>query len=156
MVPERRRLVDLEVVASKKSYSRPATAPNGEPWPRFPAEITGYRKSADEGHSTVSIDNRRNDSDVFLKLYSNSNRIYVPVRHTFIPAGGQYTCTDVSAGKYDVRYCDLDTGALLKSEQFQLDEERTFDGIRYSTIEITLYKVANGNMETYPISEAEF
>ena len=45
----------------------------------------------------------------------------------------------------------------MKSEAFDLTEEQQDDGrVRFSNIEMTLYKVLYGNMQTYAISEEEF
>lgn len=60
------------------------------------------------------------------------------------------------AGRYDVRYRDLTTGGLSKTEEFILEERATYSGTSYSTLSMTLYKVANGNMTTESIDESEF
>jgi hypothetical protein len=62
----------------------------------------------------------------------------------------------IRAGYYDVRYKDLKTGALSRSESFQLKEIHLDEAIRYSNITMTLYKVVHGNMRTTDISEEEF
>ena len=59
-------------------------------------------------------------------------------------------------GRYDVRYRDLDTGGLSKTEEFILEEKKTYSGTSYSNLTLTLYKVANGNMTTEAIDESEF
>ena len=61
-------------------------------------------------------------------------------------------------GKWDriIRYRDLDTGRLSRSEQFSLTEIESFNGTQYSTMTLTLYKVRNGNMMTYDLGESEF
>ena len=63
---------------------------------------------------------------------------------------------DVTTGNYDIRYRDLDTGRLSRSEPFNLKEVETHDGIEYSNYTITLYKIRNGNMKTYNLPESEF
>ena len=102
------------------------------------------------------MDNSRNDSDVFVKLVSLDGAQAYPVRQFYIPAFASFTLNKVTAGSYDVRYRDLTNGGLSRSEAFQLEETPTYDGTQYSNITMTLYKVQNGNMQTYGLSEAEF
>ncbi|MEW6325098.1 MAG: J domain-containing protein [Nitrospirota bacterium] len=142
--------------ASNISYVRPSIADNGSQWPLVSDYITGYPKRNMGGLSTVTIDNLRNDSDVFVKLFSLDSVPPVPVRVFFIRANEQFTVRDVKAGTYDVRYRDLDSGGLSKSESFELKEIEIPEGVRYSTITMTLYKITGGNMRTYGISESEF
>lgn len=57
---------------------------------------------------------------------------------------------------YDIRYRDLHSGGLSRSEAITLSEVHTDEGAQYSNFTMTLYKVKNGNMKTYGLSEAEF
>ena len=91
-----------------------------------------------------------------MKLVSIDTGDACPVRQFVIPARSKFTVKDVSAGEYDVRYRDLTDGTLARSEAFVLNEIRDTDGTRFSNITMTLYKVSNGNMQTYPLAEAEF
>lgn len=142
--------------APKPSYVRPSTAPNGQPWPTTAAYVPGYKKLHANGLSSATIDNTENDSDVFVKLVYLGGAEAFPVRMFFVPANGRFTVGKVRAGTYDIRYRDLDSGALVRSESFRLEETPTYDGVEYSNITMTLYKVRNGNMQTYAISESEF
>lgn len=74
----------------------------------------------------------------------------------YIPAFGSFTLTQVSAGKYDIRYRDLSNGGLSRTECFILDEVDIGGATQYSDLTMTLYKVVNGDMRTYGLSEAEF
>ena len=141
---------------TRPSYSRPPTAPNGNPWPVSAGYIKGYQRLHANGLSTVTVDNSRNDSDVFVKLVSLDGAQAYPVRQFYIPAFASFTLNKVTAGSYDVRYRDLTNGGLSRSEASQLEETPTYDGTQYSNITMTLYKVQNGNMQTYGLSEAEF
>jgi len=109
-----------------------------------------------DGLSTVTIDNSRNDIDVFAKLVSLDGPQAYPVRVFYIPANGKFTMNKVSVGTYDVRYRDLGNGHLFRSESFQLEEIPMGDRVQYSNISITLYKVRDGNMQTYDLAENEF
>lgn len=137
-------------------YVRPSTAPNGQAWPPIAEYVNGYQRLNTDGHSKVTVDNSRNDSDVFVKLVSDNGINTYPVRQFFIPAFGAFTLDDVTAGRYDVRYRDLNSGGLSRSESFTLEETTTYEGTRFSNLTMTLYKVKNGNMKTYDLTEAEF
>jgi hypothetical protein len=137
-------------------YSRPSTAPNGVPWPVSAGYIQGYDLLHSNGLLMVTVDNSKNDSDVFVKLVAlDAARVY-PVRQFYIPAFSRFALESVSPGNYDIRYRDLGNGHLSRSESFQLEEISTYSGTQYSTITMTLYKVQNGNMQTYGLSESEF
>lgn len=137
-------------------YVRPSTAPNGQPWPSSANYVGGFKQLHADGLSMVTVDNSRNDSDVFVKLVSLDSSQAYPVRQFFIPAFSSFKLNKITAGSYDIRYRDLGNGGLSRSEAFNLEEIRTYDGVQYSNITMTLYKVQNGNMQTYGLSEAEF
>lgn len=138
------------------AQSRPATAPNGNPWSVNSGYIKGYPRRFTDGGSSVTVDNTQNDSDVFVKLFTLNTSPPSAVRTFFIRARSQYMVANVRAGPYDVRYEDLDSGARAKSESFELEQVNSDTGVRFSRLTMTLYKVAHGNMRTYPISDYEF
>lgn len=140
----------------RPEYVRPSSAPNGQPWPVSAGYVGGYKRLHAGGLSTVTVDNSRNDSDVFVKLVSLNGAQAYPVRQFYIPAFGSFTLNKITAGGYDIRYRDLGNGSLSRSEAFNLEEIQTYDGVQYSNITMTLYKVQNGNMQTYGLAEAEF
>lgn len=143
-------------VPKKPAYVRPKTAPNGKPWPATAGYLVGEPQSHTTGHSEITIDNGRNDSDVFVKLVSLSGSVARPARQVFIPAYSRFTVKQLAPGNFDVRYRDLNTGGLSRSEMINLTERKTYQGTEYSVITLTLYKVQNGNMATYDLSEDEF
>lgn len=155
-VPYTQEPMAQPMVVTKLGYARPKTAPNGAPWPKMAGYVPGFKQLNKGGYSQVTIDNARNDSDVFVKLVDIGGPEAFPVRVFFIPKGGKFTVSDIMVGRYDVRYRDLDTGGLAKSEQFQVEENRTYNGVEYTDMTMTLYKVRNGNMQTYSIPESEF
>lgn len=140
----------------RPEYIKPNTAPNGQPWPASADYIKGYQRLHMDGLSTVTVNNSRNESDVFVKLVSLDSAQAYPVRQFYIPAFGSFTLNKVLAGSYDIRYRDLGNGGLSRSEAFSLSESPTYNGTRFSNITMTLYKVQNGNMQTYGLSETEF
>lgn len=137
-------------------YERPSKAPNGNPWPKTAGYVQGYPKVHTHGHSTVTVDNTKNDSDVFVKLVALENEKAFPVRQFFIPAFSKFTLNNVTQGKYDIRYRDLDNGQLSRAESFELIETEMEAGTQFSKYTITLYKVADGNIQTYDLAEREF
>jgi len=140
----------------KPPYVRPDTAPNGSPWPAFPGYINGFKILMNKGLSTITVDNSQNDSDVFVKLIYLEGADPLPTRVFFIPAFSSYTLKNVSIGRYDIRYRDLDTGNLSRTDPFNIKEVPTSTGTQYDSLTMTLYKVHNGNMQTYGIDESEF
>lgn len=143
-------------IPPQPAYIRPRTAPNGKPWPTKAAYLPVYKVGNNNGHSKLTIDNGQNNAPVFVKLVSLDGPQAKPVRFFYIPGHQRFTATEISAGSYDIRYRDLDSGGLARSEQFTLDERRTYQGIEYSSMEMTLYKVRNGNMQTFDLAEDEF
>lgn len=131
-------------------------APNGLKWPSHAGYVQGYERLNTQGRSRVTIDNSRNSGAAFVKLVDISQVRPHAVRSVFVPAYESYTITSISPGVYDIRYKDLQDGGFSRSESFSLSETREINSIRYSDMKITLYKVKNGNMETYSINENEF
>lgn len=151
-----------------KSTAKNMTAPKNKAIRLLTAECggvpyptqTGYIKKcpalAIGGYSSVTVDNSQNNSDVFVKLFTLGTTPPKAASVFFIRANDKFTVTDVQPGKYDIRYRDLTSRGLLRTEQFELKEIRTSQGVRFGRITMTLYKVTGGNMQTQPISEAEF
>jgi hypothetical protein len=140
----------------KPAYVRPKTAENGAPFPAESGYIQNYPVRFTDGYSTVTVDNSQNDADVVVKLFSLDANLKQPVRVFFIRAHGRFTAEKVRAGNYDVRYRDLDSGGLSRTDPFQLQETNTDAGTQFSQLRLTLYKVQGGNMQTHAIAESEF
>lgn len=141
---------------TQKKYQRPLYAENGSVWPYAAGYVVGYKKLKANGYSRLTVDNTRNASDVYVKMFSLDGALDCPVRIFYIPAYSQFTVEKVTAGNYDIRYRDLASGALARSESFELEEIKTREGIEYSDITMTLYTVSRGNMQTYGLSEEGF
>ena len=137
-------------------YIRPYIAPNGNPWPEIASYIKGYPRLNLNGRSRVTVDNSRNSSDVFVKIFYLGGSEPEPVRHLFIPVASQFEIDSLSPGQYDVRYQDLGDGSFWKTETFDLTETKIENGTRFSVVRLTLYKVRNGNMHTQAIQPGEF
>lgn len=143
-------------VAVKPRYVRPKVADNGAPFPQQSGYIKNYPVRFADGYSSVTVDNSKNNSDVFVKLFALDSKPEQPVRVFFIRARESFTAKNVRAGRYDVRYRDLDSGGLVRTEKFDLREIKTDTNIQFSQIRLTLYKVAGGNMKTFDLAESEF
>lgn len=137
-------------------YLRPPTAPDGRPWPSSPAYIGSDAQATAPGLSTLTVDNSRNDVDFHVKLVALEGAQARTVRQFYIPAFGRFTLEKIAPGSYDLRYRDLVSGSLTRSEAIQLQEVRSPGRVEYSNTTVTLYRVLNGNMQTYRLSEAEF
>lgn len=131
-------------------------APNGQLYPISADYIDGYPKLNNDGHSILTIDNSKNHSPIFGKLYYLDSINPYPVRHVYIPPGEGLNVRNLSPGNYDLRYKDLSSGQIFKTEAFEAQEFENNYETSFSEIEMTIYKVANGNMHTYEISESEF
>lgn len=148
--------VDEDYISSDDSSAYKNYAPNGESFPSSAGYVAGYPVLNNDGASILTIDNSQNNEAIFGKLYYLDEMQDSAVRHFYIQGGGGFNIRDISPGNYDVRYKDLENGSISKSEPIQIEEYQEYDGIRFSNISMTLYKVTDGNMQTYSISESEF
>jgi hypothetical protein len=148
--------VNTAPVPAKPKYVRPKVADNGAPFPTTSAYIKNYPVRFTDGYSSVTVDNSKGNSDVSVKLYSLDNGSKLLIRAFFIRANDSFTAEKVRAGNYDVRYHDLNSGAFLKTESFNLQEIQTGSGVQFTRLRLTLYKVPDGEMETRNIPKAEF
>jgi len=141
---------------SDLAWTRPDHAPNGATWPYSSGYIAGYERLNASGLASITIDNTRNESDVLLKVVSLDAGEPLAVRVVFIRARDSLKIRSIDRGRYDIRYRDLDSGAISKSDSFDIVQIEDADGTRYSDLTITLYKVEHGNMHTVRIPESEF
>ncbi|MBM4428681.1 MAG: J domain-containing protein, partial [Chloroflexi bacterium] len=130
--------------------------PNGRPWPSKAGYIKGFKQLHMGGHSRIHVDNSQSNFDAFIKLVYLDGPSAYPVRVFFIPAYKSFTISKINAGSYDLRYRDLSSGALFRTESFQINEESNEQGVRYTRMTLTIYKLPSGNMQTTPISEDQF
>ncbi|MDB5952004.1 MAG: hypothetical protein JWR65_3859 [Massilia sp.] len=83
-------------------------APNGENWPSASGYVDGYAVANQGDEMQIRIDNARNASAVFVKLYDLDRR--ANVRHAYVLAHGSLSIDRLAAGKYEVRYQNVDPG----------------------------------------------
>lgn len=148
-------------VTASPPVTRPAPpdyskAPNGAPWPSQADYLSGSLQLSKGGLSTVWIDNTRNDAPVHGKLLRVEDGRGRTVREFFIPAHSSILLEEMKQGTYELRYRDLHSGALSRTDDFELSEFDTGSGTQYTRMEMTLYKVRNGNMKTERIAESAF
>ena len=84
-------------------------APNGESWPSASGYVDGYPVANQGEEMQIRIDNAGNGSAVFVKLYDLDRR--ANVRHVYVLARGALSIERLAAGKYEVRYQNVDPGA---------------------------------------------
>jgi len=125
--------------------------------PEIRTDHTGYVQGSPirfrNGYASITVDNTGNDSAVLVKLFNidfNSTACYFTIL-----AKDRFTVTNLNRGNYDVKYTFYKKG-FSRSEPFYLKEIHNDDGVQYSNITMTLYKVIDGNMRTTDISEDEF
>lgn len=138
------------------AYQRPNLSPKGFPWPTAAGYLKGFPKLATDGHSSVHVDNAQGDSDVMVKIVSTGGATAFPVRVFYIPAHADFTATKLPPGTYDVRFRTLADGVLSRSDTFNLEETPDATGVRYTRYELTLYTVANGNVQMHALNEKDF
>ena len=154
--PRFARMTTPAQTSSSPSYIYPSMAPNGSEWPTLSGYVGGYPIGNSNGYSNLTIDNTRNSSDVFVKLTELGYSELSPVSQFFVSSGSRFRLENISPGRYDIRYRDLEMGNLSRSEPFTLEENESFDGVQFSEMTMTLYRVTSGNMQTYRIGENEF
>ena len=137
-------------------YTRPAIAPNGEAWPSSSDYVSGYQQHNTNGLSQVVIDNTQNSSDAFVKIVSVGESEPKVVRNVFIQAADRFTVSNLRAGTYELRYQNLDSGQMLRSEVFALEESAIASGMRYSTVTLTLHSRADESMNTFALPREQF
>ena len=84
-------------------------APNGEPWPAKAAYVDGYPVGNPGEEMQLVVDNGANGSGVFVKVYDLERR--ANVRHLYVPAHESMTVDKLAAGRYEVRYQNVEVGA---------------------------------------------
>jgi hypothetical protein len=156
--PELGARITAPVAAATRygGYVRPPSAPNGQAWPTRSGYVDGYPQLNRGGLSDVTIDNSRNDADMFAKLVSLDGPIALPVRTVLVTAHGRFKITGLSIGTYDLRYRNLATGGLLRAPAFILEEVPTATAGQHNATTVPLYAAGTGNMQTYELGESEF
>lgn len=83
-------------------------SPNGDPWPAQSGYVDGFPIGNQGTETQISIDNTRNGSPVLVKIYDLERRSNV--RHVYVLAQDSIVIDKLAAGKYEVRYQNVDVG----------------------------------------------
>ncbi len=130
---------------------------DGQPWPKKASYLTGFEKLATSGYSSVTVDNSKNTSDVFLKLVSvEYHKPSKVVRVCFIPARAAFTFYRITPGRYELRYDEVEDGACLKTETFVLSETKRHQGVECTQLRVPLYGVTGRSLSLLQSDEREF
>lgn len=89
---------------------RTSVAPNGSPWPDSSGYIDGYAVANQGVQMRVEVDNAANDSNVFVRLIDLERG--ASVRHAYVLAHESLSIDKLVAGRYEVRYQNVDPGGL--------------------------------------------
>ncbi|MDM5175878.1 J domain-containing protein [Massilia sp. DJPM01] len=95
-------------VADCESELHSLIAPNGEPWPAQSGYVDGFPIGNQGPETQISIDNTRNGSPVLVKIFDLDRRSNV--RHVYVQARDTFVADRLAAGKYEVRYQNVDVG----------------------------------------------
>jgi hypothetical protein len=137
-------------------FSRPSAAPNGSPWPTRSDYIAGYQRLNVFGMASVTVDNSGGSADLFVKLIDRDQKPMKAVRIVFLKAHDKFELYRVTPGHYDVRYKNLDTGQIRKSQKFEVSLKKTSEGEQYMGWTVGLYDVINGTVYHETITEKNF
>ena len=83
-------------------------APNGEPWPAGSGYLDGFPIGNEGQDMQIIVKNAANASPVLVKVYDLERRS--SVRHVFLLANDSITIDKLAAGKYEVRYQNIEVG----------------------------------------------
>lgn len=119
-------------------FMREETAPDGLPWPAAASYLSGFEQANSTGLSNVTVDNARRESDVLVKLYYLEGDKPRAVRVFFIPARSSFKAEKLTPGLYDLRFLDLQSGLLYRTEPFELQEMALTSGARFTGISMSL------------------
>ncbi|EJE49707.1 DnaJ-class molecular chaperone with C-terminal Zn finger domain containing protein [Acidovorax sp. CF316] len=150
-------------------YTRPATAPNGQPWPASAGYVDGYPLLNSEGDGSLTVDNGSNDSDAFVKLVSQGDGQPQVVRHIYVPAYQRFTVDRLAPGRYDLRYRNLASGALARTPAVTVTAAAAPQALpdggqapkpaapgEAPPLTVALYKEPQGKLPALRLAEKEF
>jgi hypothetical protein len=138
-------------------FDRPANAPNGSAWPTAPGYVLGYPRLAVRGDADVIVDNSGGRNDLFVKLVRLDSTQATAVRVVIVHAGSKFPLNRVAPGRYDLRYMNMDTGRIRRSDEFEVTSKKRADGgVEYMGWTVGLYETLEGNTFHDDITEAEF
>ena len=87
----------------------PLVAPNGEAWPQQSGYVDGFPVANHGGDMQLTLDNGKNTSPVFIKVYDMER--HANVRYVYVRAHDKMLVDQLATGKYEIRYQNVDPGA---------------------------------------------
>ncbi len=87
-------------------------APNGEPWPQASGYLSEFPLANPGAEMEIALDNSANTSAVMAKVVDLERR--TNVRHLYVLAGERFTVERLAAGRYEVRYQNVQVGGSLE------------------------------------------
>jgi hypothetical protein len=124
-------------------------------WPSFARVMSVRDKRA--GLSSLTLDNSRNDQDLYIKLVHSLDRMNGNfARDVFIPAHQQLKLINISAGDYIIKMMNITDGCAQVSPVISLKETKTDRGIEYQDHSLTFYRVVNGNTHLKSMPSSQF
>ena len=100
VIPARKPDCDMEL--------HTLVAPNGEAWPAGSGYLDGFPIGNEGEDMQIVVKNAGNGSPVLVKVYDMERRSNV--RHVFLLANDSITVDKLAAGKYEVRYQNIEVG----------------------------------------------
>lgn len=143
-------------------YTRPATAPNGRPWPEGAGYVDGYPLLGGDGEGSLTVDNSNNDSDAFVKLVSQDGGQPQVVRHIYVPAFQRFTVDRLAPGQYDLRYRNLASGSLARTPAVTVAAahppaaDASAAVAAAGDLTVALFKEPQGKLPALRLAEKEF
>lgn len=137
-------------------WKKPTNAPNGKPWPTESGYIEGYPRLNVGGGASIIADNTGGTADLMLKLIDRERTPMTAVRIVFVKAKSQFQMNRVKSGQYDVRYLNLDSGRIRKSQTFEVTLKTTEKGQEYMGWRVGLFDTLSGNSHHEDIGASDF
>lgn len=106
----------------KPGYTKPLTAANGKPWPKYSNYIPGYPKFNTQGSAQLIIDNSKMPNEVVAKLEHIYAREQYPVRVFYVSPLSDFKLQKLTPGSYRFYYQDLVSGYSVHSERFLITD----------------------------------
>ena len=136
---------------------RPAIDPGGK---TAPAEtsgyVPGYEQRVADGSGSVTVDNSPNESDVFVKLFALDGGGKGPERVFFVEAGQRFTVEGLRGGHYDLRYRELASGNVARSEAFDVPFVPVQGSQRPGNVTMRIEQLAEPKATVCSIKDIEF
>lgn len=151
----------LHLAACSNGKTLPPPVDKVGDWVPPPPVTTGFDAADPRKHMAglceLTVDNSRNDFDVLAKLYRLDTGEEKDLARVFnLRTGESIRVKPILAGRYDLRFRNLATGDIHKTDPMDFEERTTSTGTEYSTVTFTLYAVPGGNTRTTRIPESEF